>query len=258
MAFFTELGLGLFVGLISSFLGLGGGAIIVPLLPLVQPMTAQEAIATSLMVIFVNALQNTFRFAQKSLVDYKATFIMGPLSAITGFYSALWAQSLKSTTLLIILLVILFFVLYRTIAPIKFKTTGTWLARLFVGLLSGLVSGISGLGGGAISGPLMMAFTLVSDEKIVPTSNALMLFSSFAGLFAFVGFHSMASINWSAFTWGAIHLSSAVWILIGAWVSSTLGQKYQEKMKPWLRKILLVVILFTILVRVSWMLLHSA
>ena len=59
---FLILLLGGFVGFISAFLGLGGGVVIVPLLPEILEISSHEAVATSLIeVLFLLGIAEGWR-----------------------------------------------------------------------------------------------------------------------------------------------------------------------------------------------------
>ena len=72
------LAIGLGIGLDFGFLGLGGGALIVPFLPIAAPMAQVEVIATSLFTILLVVVNNTISFHRKKLVSWKFALVMGP------------------------------------------------------------------------------------------------------------------------------------------------------------------------------------
>ena len=54
---------GMFVGLMSSFFGVGGGSLMMPILFMLYPdIPAQAIIPSSLGVIFLNSLINNYHF----------------------------------------------------------------------------------------------------------------------------------------------------------------------------------------------------
>lgn len=59
------LSLGLVVGTFSALFGVGGGVLIVPLLPLAVNLSVRETIATSLFAIFLVVANNTLSFQRK-------------------------------------------------------------------------------------------------------------------------------------------------------------------------------------------------
>jgi uncharacterized membrane protein YfcA len=61
---------GLVVGAYGTLVGAGGGFVVVPILLLVYHATPQQAIGTSLAVVFFNALSGTVAYVRQRRVDY--------------------------------------------------------------------------------------------------------------------------------------------------------------------------------------------
>ena len=76
------IGLGVAVGLGASFSGLGGGFLMVPLL-LMLGFSAQKAVGTSFLGIFVISISALFAHGKLANVDYKTGIILG-LGGIIG------------------------------------------------------------------------------------------------------------------------------------------------------------------------------
>ena len=74
------------VGATSSLLGLGGGFMIVPLLPLITGIDHREAIATSLMTILFISSTNSYFFHKQSLVKWKLALALGSSTAIGSYF----------------------------------------------------------------------------------------------------------------------------------------------------------------------------
>lgn len=267
--FFVALILGLFVGLTSSFLGLGGGILIVPLLPIFAPsFSAREVIATSLCAVFFVVTKNTLRFARKKMVVFRAALILGVVSGVMAFLSAQMTAHLSDSGLKWILAGVLLVVSVRTLLqawqtnpPFKlfssfqsiklFKssrqnsTVPKEFLMVVVGALTGIISGVTGLGAGVIMSPLLLSFALVQDKQVSPTANGAMIFTSLAGCLGFVLY---TPFSWPI--WGEIHLNVAVAIMLGAFLTGSLGLKYQEKLSPSVRRWILGSLLFCLTLRV--------
>jgi hypothetical protein len=74
--------IGVFVGLGSSFTGLGGGFLMVPLL-LFLGFTSQKAVGTSFLGILIIAVSALFAHGRLANVDYKYGLLLG-LGGIIG------------------------------------------------------------------------------------------------------------------------------------------------------------------------------
>ena len=73
---------GIFVGIFASFTGLGGGLIMVPIL-LYLGLTAQKAVGTSFLGIFIIAISALVAHNKLANVDYKYGILLG-LGGIIG------------------------------------------------------------------------------------------------------------------------------------------------------------------------------
>ena len=68
--------LGLIVGILASFTGLGGGFLMVPLL-LLLGYGAQKAVGTSFMAIVIISISALFAHSKLQNVDYKVGILLG-------------------------------------------------------------------------------------------------------------------------------------------------------------------------------------
>src|SRR6266852_5237401 len=90
----TELGaailvaLGLLIGSFGTFIGAGGGFLIVPLLLIGYQFSPPDAVGTSLSVVFLNALSGSVAYARQRRIDFslgcrrtlrrRSTIVTGP------------------------------------------------------------------------------------------------------------------------------------------------------------------------------------
>ncbi|MDB2426235.1 TSUP family transporter, partial [bacterium] len=77
--------LGTVIGLLSSLIGIGGGIVIVPMLPIVFAMPQKEAIATSLLTICLITLFNTINYYFKNLLNVKVVLKLIIISSIGSY-----------------------------------------------------------------------------------------------------------------------------------------------------------------------------
>jgi len=241
--------MGSVIGVISAFLGLGGGILIVPILPEVAGITAKEAIATSLFTIFLVVANNCYGFHKKKLVIWKIAFVIGPLTAIGAFASGLLVSYLSDGILRSILAALVTVFLARAFyggkkplpvdseivefVPQKFLGAG------LVGIVAGLLSGISGIGAGLVVSPLLMNLRLAENKKVAPTANGVMLFTTFFGALAYVSFDT----ELNGWVFGYLHLDKALLLASGAFITSFFARRQQHKMPAFWRKAALTTLL---------------
>lgn len=187
---FISVFLGIIVGVVSSLFGIGGGIFIVPILPTMMEMTHHQAIATSLMSVFLVTLLNTFGFAKDKLVNWRTGLLLGVPSGIMAFVSGPWAAAVGDVVLrvfflfiLLVLLVITF--LRRNLPPLgdevlRISKTKGFFALAFA-LIAGFVSAFTGIGAGVILSPIMFNLKMVRARELVPTTNLSTMLTTFSG-----------------------------------------------------------------------------
>lgn len=243
------------VGLLSSVLGLGGGIVIVPLLTIVFRLPHAQAIATSLLTIGFITLLNTYRFQKKKMLNWRLVFIIVVFSAISSLAGGYLVTVLSERLLLILFILFLLYVFIQTLflkheqSIGAVKTRSPWFWGAVIGLFSGIISGTTGVGGGAIITPLLFKSRIESPTRVVPVTNGVMLLNAFFALIP-LAMHSVP--NSGFFTLGLIHVDRAILIFSGAIPLSILGTHYQSRIPLIVKKLFIAFILLIILLRMSF------
>ena len=259
MFFLILIAAGLLVSLSSVFLGLGGGILLVPLLPDLFGITLKQAVATSITTIFFVVIVNTYKFHQARLVEWRIVVLMGPASLVTSFLAARLSTTVDPKWILITLAVILALVAVRGIvmsmSKIKYEvvtdlSTGQKAISVGGGALAGAASGFAGIGSGAILSPLMIILKIIEPAKLSPTANANMLFATGAGTLGFLTAGEFQ--NWSQ--WGNIRLDIAAGIFVVATILGGFLRPHQNKLPFIAKAILLNFLLLFLIGKVVYML----
>ena len=245
--FFT----GIAVGLVSTLFGIGGGIIMVPLISLILPYTHLEAIATSLATIVLVAAFNTYNFSRKKVVVWSVVPWIAFASSIFAFLSARLSIYLPEKMLVVIFLIFLLYTAVRTFLiknddPPATTPRYKQLLPIGIGSISGLISGVTGIGGGGITTPMMMVGGLVKNQEAAPTSNAIMIFTTF---FASASFALVDHDYSKPCTLGFIHLDTALLLFTGSAFVSHLGVFLNHKVSLFWRKTVLGLLLLSICIR---------
>jgi uncharacterized membrane protein YfcA len=95
---------GLFVGVITGFVGVGGGFLIVPALVLLGGLTIHNAVATSLVIIALKSYSGLYKYidvldAQNLELDWRTLMIVTGLGIAGSFAGARIAHQLPQATL---------------------------------------------------------------------------------------------------------------------------------------------------------------
>ena len=250
---------GVSVGLVSTIFGLGGGIIMVPLLSLILPFSHLESIATSLATIVLVAGFNTYNFSKKNVIVWGVVPWIAIASSFFAFISARLSIILPDTILVIIFILFLLYFAIRTFLirnetkSIAHKSHSRWIP-LGIGSVSGLISGVTGIGGGGITTPMMMVTGLVKNIQAAPTSNAIMIFTAGSAALSFA-LNPVESEQ--IFSIGYIHLDIAVLLFAGSAIISRLGVSLNHKIPLFWRKTVLGILLLLICFRLILLLINS-
>tara|TARA_Y100000780_G_scaffold232578_1_gene267177 strand:- start:38779 stop:39573 length:795 start_codon:yes stop_codon:yes gene_type:complete len=244
---------GLAVGLVSSFFGIGGGSIIIPVLYILFPSLPPAAvISTSLGAIALSTSLNTSRFYKAGLTPGKkqiiSLFAATAIGAVIGsqFVYILPAPVLKKFfSIVLIILAVKVFIKKGTPSPSNESENRDKLLRA-VCFFGGFISSVTGLGGGAIFVPFFISLVKLPMKKISPYSNIAMVAASVTGIIPHFFRHGQFNLN-SAFAQNAfighVNVLFILCLFGGAFVSSKLGVRLNEGVDEQLKKFLLSLLL---------------
>ena len=205
----TSIAFGSAIGLILGLTGAGGGILAVPALVLGIGLSMTQAMPVALMAVGAAALLGALDGLRKGLVRYKAAFLMAALGAIVSPLG-MWIAHRTSTRLLMMMFsVVMLIVAIRMIQQARAAANGPestpdrhkhcminpatgrlrWTCKssstlAAIGSVSGLFTGMLGVGGGFLIVPAFKQFSNISMQGIVATSLmviALISASSVAG-----------------------------------------------------------------------------
>jgi uncharacterized membrane protein YfcA len=247
---------GVAVGLLSTVFGVGGGIIMVPILSLILPYSHIEAVATSLATIFFVASLNTYHFHKTGIIVWKIVPWVVLTSSVFSFLAARIAVLLPENILVGIFICVLFWVAVQTFL-LNTKKEGKTQDKpgkfipLAIGALIGTISGTTGVGGGAITTPVMLISGLVKNVQATPTSNAIMIFTT---LFGSLSFALTSPAGTQGGSLGLIHLDTAILLFTGSAFFSKYGVSINQKFPLFWRKTILGLLLLFICLRLVIML----
>lgn len=180
-------GIGLAVGFFSGLFGVGGGIILVPLLVLALGYSQRLAGGTSLAAILPTSIAGLVGYAMNGTVDWVAGVILAA-GAILGSLLGTWLMHripqrllrwIFITFLALVAARMLFLVPDRS-AELTFGVA-TVAGLLLLGLVTGTLSGLLGIGGGVIIVPALMLFFGVGDLVAKGTSLLMMIPTAVTG-----------------------------------------------------------------------------
>lgn len=178
---------GLLAGFFSGLFGVGGGIVIVPLLVMLLAFPQRLASGTSLAAILPTAVAGSLGYAMRDEVDWIAAGCLA-VGAIGGSLIGTWLLQRISQQWLrwgfiafqLVMAVSLFLLVPSRDAELDY-TVGSVLALITLGLFTGTLSGLLGVGGGVIVVPMMMLLFGMGDLLAKGTSLVMMIPTSITG-----------------------------------------------------------------------------
>lgn len=179
--------IGIAAGLLSGMFGIGGGTLIVPALVLGLGMSQRLSAGTSVAAILPTAIVGAVTYGVQGNVDWIAAICLaGGIIAGAQLGSYLLAR-LRVAVLqwgfmvfLAVIIVSLWFVVPQRDAEIAMGVLPV-LLLIATGFVTGILSGLLGVGGGIIVVPILMFFFGASDLIAKGTSLVMMIPGSVSG-----------------------------------------------------------------------------
>ena len=232
--------LGVLVGVLSSFLGFGGGTIMVPLLPWIAGYDIKTAVATSLAVIGLNAANNVRSFQKEKLIRWKMILTMACGSILMAALCSRMTSLIPEFWTHIAIILIFSLVAYMTyfgpqVVP-RFLREFNLRNQILGGVAAGAVSGLTGIGGGTILVPLFLVGGWTKNEEVSPNGNAINMVTAASGALILFLSRNMISLE-------AVGL-----ILAGSVVSAHFCRKKQKLLSESLRRKSIVIYLGSIVI----------
>ena len=251
---------GLVVGTVGTMVGVGGGFIHVPFLMLVCGFSVQDAIGTSIGIIFFNTTAGSFMYYHQKCIDIDLAkklslivipgAILGPL--IVQQYNNSW-YLVVFTLLLFVISCYLFFTNSQINVLPEFRynrrvtiedidgnkiSYSTNIGLSYIGtFIIGFFSNLIGIGGGIIHVPFLILFLRIPVHIALGTSHFILCVSSFAGMIMFG-------------ILGNIHFDYMMPIAVGAILGAKIGVELSKLTSPVVIRKMLALILFFITFRI--------
>lgn len=257
---------GLLIGVLSAFFGVGGGIIAVPMIYTIFPNIApQTAIASSLGMICLNSILNTYNFIKSGKKPvFNLILPIGLFMVMGVLLGGQLALHLPAKTIKILFAVILVIVALKTLfSKVSSIQNPYWKPNLtakfltlsaIFSLLGGIVAGLTGLGGGAILVPLFLSVLKFPISWVSVYSNAAMAIGTFAGTINYILVDAppttYSSEIFQKLQFGHLNLGISLCFFLGAFATSKLGIGLVKKVPAKVSKNLFAVLLLIIAIKI--------
>jgi hypothetical protein len=186
------LAIALLVGLFIGAVGVGG-VLLIPALNVLAPMTMQAAMGTALFSFVFTGIAGTWLFQRRGSIDWVMTLPLGAGALAFGIVGA-WANSrLDARPLALLLALLIVLAGAWTLAGGRAAGRAAFAGRpraqrlllLAVGAITGFGSGLTGVGGPAVSVPLLVLLGFPALGA-VGASQAIQIVAAFSGSAGFL------------------------------------------------------------------------
>lgn len=238
-AYLALIGIGLAAGLLSGLFGVGGGTIIVPLLVLLLGFDQRRAAGTSLAAIVPIAAVGVISYAVSGSVSWVAALVLAVGAVLGAQIGTRLLPRISQRALLwgfvgfiAVVIVSLFLIVPSRAAELEL----TWTSGLIlavVGVFTGVLAGLIGVGGGIIVVPALMLGMGASDLIAKGTSLLTMIPTAVSGTIGNLRHHN-------------VDLVAAAVVGVSACATTALGAMLAAFIDPFVGNVLFAVYLLYI------------
>ncbi len=219
--------LGIGVGLLSGFFGIGGGTILIPIL-LILGFATKEAIGISVVQMVFSSIYGSYLNNKKGSLDVPMVATIGLGGFIGALLSGFIASNVDDKILEIIFLAFASFALLRMFFKIEEDRTQKEANRavlFFIGFFIGAISMTVGVGGGLLLVPVLVGFLHVELKKAVSAGLFFVVFSSVSDIIS----HGL-SRDIDFYSGIIIGLASLIGVYIGIVLKDSVDSVLQKRL----------------------------
>jgi uncharacterized membrane protein YfcA len=217
------IGVGILVGILSGFFGIGGGTISVPLLLLLH-YNIKTAIGISIIQMVFSSIFGSYINSKKGTLNIPLVLTIGIGGFFGAFFSGYLTSIFSEKVLEFIFLLFATFALFRIF--FKPKNNNRDIANIkkpilfFIGAIIGAVSMTIGVGGSLILVPILVGFLNIKLKEATSAGLFFVIFSSISGL--------LSHTNLDYFSGFLVGISSLFGVYFGIYLKDIISQRYKK------------------------------
>jgi len=221
--------LGIVVGVLSGFFGIGGGTILIPIL-LFLGIPTKDAIGISVVQMVFSSVFGSYLNNKKGTLDVPMVVVIGLGGFVGALLSGYITSSFSDFTLELIFLSFALFALLRMFFKPKESKGQKDVSKVvlfLIGVPIGTLSMTIGVGGSIILVPILVGFLHVDLKRATSAGLFFVVFSSVAGFIS----HMQV---------GDLDYQSGIIIGLASMIGVYVGVHLKDRVTPILQKRLLV------------------
>lgn len=217
------------IGLSLGLFGSGGSILTVPVLLYLLHMPAQQAIASSLLIVAGISLFGSVRNGLQQLISWRHVLWFG-IPGMIGTYGGAWLGTLIDARWQLLVFALLMLVaavmMWRSKANENTNSRAFKPVKIIIdGLAVGIITGFVGVGGGFLIVPALVLLGGLHISVGVATSLVIIAMKSFVG---FAKYYWVMSAQGTEFDWRTIGLMVVAGI-VGSFVGAALGKRLPKQ-----------------------------
>lgn len=240
----ASLGVGMLIGAVGV-----GGILLIPLLTPLAGLGTHEAMATALFSFIFTGLTGMYFFHRRASIDWRITIPLCLGALLLGFPGAAVNAKVNAGVLRLILAVFILFAGVYTIrewrrsdrALLQERPALQGLMLFCVGAIVGFGSGLTGVGGPALSVPIMMLLGF-APLATIGASQAVQVLAAFSG--------TLANLRYGSIDFGLVAfvtLAEVIGVVAGVRIVHALNVKVVRRFVA-----LLCIVAGTVLLAHAW------
>ncbi len=224
--------IGIFVGIISGFFGVGGGMILVPMLMAIG-FDIKSAIAISVVQMVFSSINGSLMNYRKGKLQVNEGIWVGIGGLIGGVVGAQLTDLLPREVLQYIFLGLIVFALLRLITAkkpqvgIEEGSFSEWILFL-IGFGIGIIAMMLGVGGSVILTPILVGFLHFPTKKAATAGLFFVVFSSVSGLAYKLIAGTFNDLSLHLSTVLSVSVAALVGVMIGVWLKDIVKDSHHR------------------------------
>ena len=248
---------GAIAGSFAGLLGIGGSILLVPLqfylltkIGYPPDIALKVSIATSLFFTFPTSFSSAYNHSKKSTVLWNKAILMGLFGFSFSFLGAYIASFLNAAYLSVIFGIVVLgaslkFISSRERDENVNEMSQNPLLFAFCGSVMGLLSGLTGIGGGLVLIPLVIFLVKMPLRNAVGTSSATIIFTAFGGVLSYI-VNGIGIVGLPPYSFGYINLLMWITLTIPGIIMATVSAKFFHRVNPKSVKIIFSALTFLV------------